>query len=40
LIRQLAGDTVTDQKAILANESVWQDAAHAIFNTKEFIYIQ
>ena len=40
LIRQLAGDTVTDQKVILANESVWQDAAHAIFNTKEFIYIQ
>ena len=27
------------ESAILANESVWQNIAHAMFNIKEFIYV-
>lgn len=40
LIRQLAGDESTDDAAILQDKSVWQDAAHAVFNMKEVIYIR
>ena len=40
MIRQLAEDDSTSDAAILQDKSVWQDAAHAIFNMKEVIYIR
>jgi len=40
LIRQLAGDASADDDAILKNKGIWQDAAHAVFNMKEVIYIR
>jgi hypothetical protein len=40
LIRQLAGETVSSETDLLQNTSVWQDAAHAVFNMKELVYIR
>ena len=40
LIRQLAGQNLADDAAILKDKNVWQDAAHAVFNMKEVIYIR
>jgi hypothetical protein len=28
------------EESILANYVIWQDVAHALFNTKEFLYLQ
>ncbi len=39
LIRSLASDGSTDDTALLKDVSVWQDAAHALFNMKELVYI-
>ena len=39
LVRQLA-DSAPDQSTILQDAQVWQDAAHAVFNMKELIYIR
>ncbi|NIP94672.1 MAG: DUF1553 domain-containing protein [Akkermansiaceae bacterium] len=40
LVRRLAGDRSADDKALLQDQTAWQDAAHAIFNMKELIYIR
>jgi hypothetical protein len=40
LIRQLAGETHSREADLLQNFSVWQDAAHAVFNVKELVYIR
>jgi Protein of unknown function (DUF1553) len=40
MIRQLAGPVSNDDAALLQDSSVWQDAAHAVFNMKELIYIR
>jgi len=40
LIRQLADDDFADDAAILKDKNIWQDAAHAVFNLKEVIYIR
>ncbi|MEO2025998.1 MAG: PSD1 and planctomycete cytochrome C domain-containing protein [Fuerstiella sp.] len=40
LIRQLAGETSSNDADLLKNTRVWQDAAHAVFNMKEVIYIR
>ncbi|MHC4876628.1 MAG: DUF1553 domain-containing protein [Planctomycetota bacterium] len=40
LIRQLAGETSAPDADLLKNTSVWQDAAHAMFNMKELVYIR
>lgn len=39
-IQELARLHNVDAKAVMQSETVWQDAAHAIFNTKEFIYLR
>lgn len=40
LIRSLADGGSADDAALIKDKSVWQDAAHAIFNMKELIYIR
>ena len=40
LIRQLAGETSSGDADILKNTSVWQDAAHVLFNMKELVYVR
>ena len=40
LIRSLADRAAPTDAAILKDPSVWQDAAHAVFNMKELIYIR
>lgn len=41
LLRQLAGEsTYDDVTDLLKNVDLWQDAAHALFNMKEFVYIR
>lgn len=40
LIRQLAGKPSSSDTDLLQNTSVWQDAAHAMFNMKELVYIR
>jgi hypothetical protein len=40
LVRQLAGEASASDADLLQNTSVWQDAAHAVFNMKEVIYIR
>jgi hypothetical protein len=40
LIRELASEHRVAESAILASPAIWKDAAHALFNTKEFIYIR
>ena len=39
-LESLAKEHGTSQSLILADSQVWQDFAHALFNLKEFIYIQ
>jgi hypothetical protein len=39
-IQELARLHNVEAKAVMQSETVWQDAAHAIFNTKEFIYLR
>lgn len=39
LIRRLADDPSADETALLKDKNVWQDAAHAMFNLKELVYI-
>jgi hypothetical protein len=40
LIRGLADNPGSDEATLLNDRTVWQDAAHVIFNMKEMIYIQ
>lgn len=40
LIRDLANEHRVADSAILVSPAIWKDAAHALFNTKEFIYIR
>ncbi|MBM81302.1 MAG: hypothetical protein CMJ78_12025 [Planctomycetaceae bacterium] len=40
LVRSLADDPSVDEATLLKDKSVWQDAAHAVFNMKELIYIR
>lgn len=39
LVRASAQLRGADSRAVLACQAAWQDAAHAIFNLKEFIYV-
>lgn len=39
LVRRLADDPSASEAALLKDKHVWQDAAHAMFNLKELIYI-
>ena len=39
LIRSLADEASSDDGALLQDAGAWQDAAHAIFNMKELVYI-
>ncbi len=39
LIRRLSEDPSATEATLLKDKSVWQDAAHAIFNMKELVYI-
>ena len=40
LVRQLADDPSADEATLLQAKSVWQDAAHALFNMNELIYVR
>ncbi|MFT4559195.1 MAG: hypothetical protein ACI92S_004585, partial [Planctomycetaceae bacterium] len=40
LIRQLVDNTSAAEAAILKDRNLWQDAAHAVFNMKELVYIR
>ncbi len=40
LVEQLRGEVSSDDADLLTDKSVWQDAAHAVLNMKELIYIQ
>jgi hypothetical protein len=40
LVRDLAADHRIAEGAILHSPAILNDAAHALFNTKEFIYIR
>jgi len=39
LVRESARLRSVDSAGILMAESVWADAAHAVFNLKEFLYV-
>jgi hypothetical protein len=39
LVRRLSDNPSATEAALLKDKSVWQDAAHAIFNMKELVYI-
>lgn len=39
LIRRLSIDPSTTEATLLKDKSLWEDAAHAIFNMKELVYI-
>ena len=40
LVRRSAEIRNAEAGALLACQPVWQDIAHALFNLKEFIYVQ
>lgn len=39
-VHELAQIHAVDSMSILTNEQLWREIAHAVFNTKEFIYIK
>lgn len=40
LIQRLAEETSASTTVILGDKNVWQDAAHAVFNLKELVYVR
>jgi hypothetical protein len=40
IVHDFAGEHRIAEGAILQSPAIWKDAAHALFNTKEFIYIR
>jgi hypothetical protein len=40
IVRDLAAEHRVAEGAVLQSQIIWKDVAHALFNTKEFIYIR